>query len=63
MRPHPVSVFVCGPIANCHHDGRIAWTAALAPRFARFLAAAWMMLLFLLITPGACAAPVFLVHS
>ncbi len=55
MRLHPVSGFLCGPIANCHHDGRIAWTAALAPRFARYLAAAWMVLLILVITPAAQA--------
>ncbi len=55
MRPHPVSVFLCGPIANCNQDGRIAWTTALAPRFARYLAAAWMVSLTLLITPAAQA--------
>ena len=55
MRTHPVSVFLCGAIPNCHHDDRIAWTAALAPRFARYLAAAWMVSLILLITPAAQA--------
>jgi N-acetylneuraminic acid mutarotase len=55
VRPHPIPVFLCGPIANCHHDGRIAWTAALAPRFARYLAAVWMVSLILLLTPAAQA--------